>query len=263
MFIRYVFKNTTDTVINNFYAGQFWDFDIDETSYDDDIVAYDNVNNFGYALDNDGNPVTTHIGLALLFSDKYNFFAMDAEGTNDSIISWDGFSDSEKWKALSSGLSFTSAGPSDISVMISGGPFSLEPNKKFEVDFLIAAGDNLFDLTNSILRAKNKYNELPTGIKEENIIISKFNLEQNYPNPFNPSTTIKYSIPNIEAKDFVSVQLKVYDILGREVITLVNEKQRSGNYKVIWNGQKNSSGVYFYRLKFGNQVKIRKMLLLK
>ena len=88
---------------------------------------------------------------------------------------------------------------------------------------------------------------------------------QNYPNPFNPITTIKYSIAKPEL-----VTLKVYDILGKEIATLVNESQKSGNYEVEFNASNFASGVYFYRLQSGNPDKsgqvfteTKKMILLR
>jgi hypothetical protein len=87
---------------------------------------------------------------------------------------------------------------------------------------------------------------------------TEFSLQQNYPNPFNPSTTIKYQLPMTSA-----VTLKVYDLLGREVATLVNARQSAGQYSVQWNASKSSSGVYFYRLQAGSFVKTSKLILLK
>ncbi|MGA9294239.1 MAG: T9SS type A sorting domain-containing protein, partial [Ignavibacteriaceae bacterium] len=86
----------------------------------------------------------------------------------------------------------------------------------------------------------------------------KFNLSQNYPNPFNPATTIKYTLGS---NTFVS--LKIYDILGREVQTLINGNQTSGNHLIIFNASNLSSGVYFYQLKAENFVETKKLLLLK
>jgi len=85
-----------------------------------------------------------------------------------------------------------------------------------------------------------------------------FALEQNYPNPFNPSTTIKYQIPELSF-----VTLKVYDVLGSEVGTLVNEEKPSGNYKVEFNATNLPSGIYFYQLRVGSFNQTKKMLLLK
>jgi Secretion system C-terminal sorting domain len=98
---------------------------------------------------------------------------------------------------------------------------------------------------------------------EENLP-AVFKLAQNYPNPFNPTTTIKYEIPNV-ASDFSlsNVMLKVYDILGKEVATLINTKQNPGYFEVEWNAAELTSGVYFYRLQYGDFVETKKMILMK
>lgn len=97
-----------------------------------------------------------------------------------------------------------------------------------------------------------------------------FQLFQNYPNPFNPSTKIKYSIPSVISNEVrnLNVTLKVYDVLGKEVATLVNEHKPAGSYQVEFNvGQDSSpdiaSGIYFYKLQSGSFVQTKKMLLLK
>jgi hypothetical protein len=85
-----------------------------------------------------------------------------------------------------------------------------------------------------------------------------FALQQNYPNPFNPSTTIEFSVP---AASFVS--LKVCDLLGREVSTIVNQMLTPGVYKETFDGTGLTSGVYFYRLRAGNFVETKKLILQK
>jgi hypothetical protein len=97
-----------------------------------------------------------------------------------------------------------------------------------------------------------------TDIKELLNIPQKFALEQNYPNPFNPITQINYQLP-VNAR----VLLKIYDTLGREVRTLVNERQNAGNHSVTLNGSNLPSGVYFYRLHTGGSVQTKKMVILK
>ena len=92
-----------------------------------------------------------------------------------------------------------------------------------------------------------------------------FSLSRNFPNPFNPSTTISYSVPEGEAP---LVSLKIYDLSGRVVRTLVNGIREAGAYSVVWDGTDSfgrsvSSGVYFYRLKAGSFMQTRKMVLLK
>jgi len=92
-----------------------------------------------------------------------------------------------------------------------------------------------------------------------------FELSQNYPNPFNPSTVINYSIVVVN-KNFSSLQnviLKVFDILGREVATLVNKTQAAGNYQVTFDATSLPTGMYIYKLFAGNFVQSRKMMLVK
>ncbi|HEX2787571.1 MAG TPA: T9SS type A sorting domain-containing protein [Ignavibacteria bacterium] len=86
----------------------------------------------------------------------------------------------------------------------------------------------------------------------------EYKLQQNYPNPFNPVTTIKYQLP----KDGL-VQIKVYDIIGREVMTLANEQKTAGTYEAVFNGLNFASGIYFYRIQAGNFVETKKMMLIK
>jgi len=99
---------------------------------------------------------------------------------------------------------------------------------------------------------------VPTSVLDQNIVINKFKLEQNYPNPFNPTTKIGFRIAI-----FGLVTLKVYDVLGEEIVTLVNEQKPAGTYEVEFDASSLPSGVYFYQLKTGNFIKTKKMILLK
>jgi hypothetical protein len=105
----------------------------------------------------------------------------------------------------------------------------------------------------------------PVGIDNENNLPLTFNLEQNYPNPFNPSTSIQYAIGS---RQFVT--LKIYNVLGQEIETLVNEEKATGIYEVKFNAKDLTSGVYFYKLKAtpiggqaGEFIQTKKMILLK
>jgi hypothetical protein len=95
----------------------------------------------------------------------------------------------------------------------------------------------------------------------------KFVLYQNYPNPFNPTTEIRYHLPAGGTQAGMSevnhVSLRVYDLLGREVATLVDEIKEAGMYEVKFNASKISSGVYFYRLQAGSFIETKRLLLLK
>lgn len=137
------------------------------------------------------------------------------------------------------------------------------------------------DIRNMFIGQVLKFFDIPTFIETSNAIPipDNFKLLQNYPNPFNPSTTIKYSIPfvdrmasfdqvnNIEVSQsgdwLYNVTLKVYDVLGKEVATLVNEHQPPGNYSIQFDGYSLSSGIYFYTLQAGKFMDSKKMVLLR
>jgi len=105
---------------------------------------------------------------------------------------------------------------------------------------------------------------IPVGIITNNITAPQnFILSQNYPNPFNPITIIRYSIPSDVRGQTSDVKLIVYNNLGKEIMTLVNEKQNAGSYAVDFNGDGLPSGVYFYRLEAGELSETKRMILLK
>jgi hypothetical protein len=98
-----------------------------------------------------------------------------------------------------------------------------------------------------------------TGMKNENTGVPKsYSLSQNFPNPFNPVTKINFEIPKQ-----VYVELKIYDILGREIRTLVNEIKTAGSYSVDFNASELASGVYFYKLIANDFSNVKRMMLIK
>jgi exopolysaccharide biosynthesis protein len=97
-----------------------------------------------------------------------------------------------------------------------------------------------------------------TGVENETVLPLNFNLAQNYPNPFNPSTTIEFT-----TTESGFVELKIYDVLGREMDSLIKNNLSAGNHKVVWNASSFTSGVYFYELKVNSNKSVKKMLLLK
>jgi hypothetical protein len=109
-------------------------------------------------------------------------------------------------------------------------------------------GDYWFRFQKKIVTSVNNNQSIPFG----------FTLGQNYPNPFNPVTTIKYQIPELSF-----VTLKVFDVLGREIATIVNEEKPIGSYEVEFNAASLPSGIYLYQLRSGNYVETKKMIILK
>jgi len=196
-----------------------------------DVVYRSTNNGDNWEIANTGLP--TGMGLSGIFlEDKYLFAA-----TFDNRIFMTKINNIN-WVDISKGLTITGyANITDIT--------------KNE-DYIFASGNTgvwrrpLWQITSIKVLDQNK------------LMHNRFILEQNYPNPFNPTTTIAYEITQ---QGFVT--LKVYDILGREVATLVNEEKPSGNYEVEFGGIGLPSGVYFYTLKVGDFIQTRKMILLK
>lgn len=120
-----------------------------------------------------------------------------------------------------------------------------------------ASNNYLFTTTNNIIW-RRPLSEVLTSIEQQPTQLVEFKLVQNYPNPFNPSTCIQYAIGS---RQFV--QLKVYDVLGNEVSTLVDEEKPSGMYNVQFTMNNLSSGIYFYQLKTGEYLETKKMILVK
>ena len=95
-------------------------------------------------------------------------------------------------------------------------------------------------------------------VKFANTNNDEYTINQNYPNPFNQSTLIQYSVPKTGF-----VQIKVFNVIGKYITTLVNEEKQSGTYQVEFNGNNLSSGIYFYRMQADNYLQTKKFLLLK
>lgn len=162
------------------------------------------------------------------------------------------------------------------------GPFTMAPSDTQWAMIAVVPGLGT-DRLNSITQMRRKaeilrsvpYDSLAFGTLRYPItdveyegtpIAINFKLEQNYPNPFNPSTKIKFNIPNVDTRHASSLQmvtLKVYDILGNEIATLVNEELSPGEYEVEFKAASISSGVYFYKIQAGEFISVRKMILQK
>ncbi|MDP4116570.1 MAG: T9SS type A sorting domain-containing protein, partial [Bacteroidota bacterium] len=156
----------------------------------------------------------------------------------------------------------------DSRQLLNIGPFSLKAHESNNLIFAYVLGSgNTWQM--SLLTAQdntrlirkvfnNNFTNFYTGVSSNNITVKNYKLEQNFPNPFNPVTTINYQLPKSG-----EVTIRVYDILGNEVKTLVNENKQAGSYSVNFNASKLSSGVYIYRLTSSGICISQKMLLLK
>jgi len=183
-------------------------------------------------------------------------------------------------KYIYSGNPVTSTGwiqptATDVRFYVSSGPVNMNPGdtQTIVTAQVIARGSNFLNSITLLKEYciavkeyyKSCYTSVPIGINPMNEIAYSFSLQQNYPNPFNPKTKIKFSIPQFPINKGLQppVQIKIYDILGREISTIVNEQLKPGTYEVEFDGSEIPSGVYFYKLSSGGFTKTMKMVLVK
>lgn len=100
--------------------------------------------------------------------------------------------------------------------------------------------------------------DVPDAVEDVAVLPKAFKLSQNYPNPFNPTTVIQYEVPR-QSK----VVIKLYDMLGKEVMTIVNREQPAGRYSLTLDASRFASGIYFYNMQADNFTQTKKMVLLK
>ena len=179
------------------------------------------------------------------------------------------------WSAVNSGLTNTdvqclAVSGANVFAGTKGGVFLSTDNggswnaansglNNSDVRSIAISGTNLFAGTYYNGAWKRPLSDMITAIERiATDLPTHFNLQQNYPNPFNPSTTMSYTIPK---ESFVTI--KVYDLIGREIKTLVSENKPAGNYSVNFNGTNLPSGIYFYTIRAGSFMQTKKMVLLK
>jgi hypothetical protein len=152
-------------------------------------------------------------------------------------------------KSVDNGLTWTQMTTAGV---INVYHFDFEKVNNIVYGYAVSTNGTVIKLIDSVLTILGNVNQ--TAIPKE------YSLEQNYPNPFNPVTKIKYSVP----QNNVNVKLSVFDLLGREVIVIVNGIQKSGEYEVTFDGSNLSSGMYFYKLQAGTEfTDVKKMILVK
>lgn len=175
------------------------------------------------------------------------------------ITSWD--SSYSLWRLLGSNIGFGNTSQSNTLILstnwteISRAKYTGRVDSLWLNKFFIQRNDSAIDVSDQTEFIIQTLTSISTV---SSVVPDKFSLSQNYPNPFNPTTKINFSIP-VQTK----VSLRIYDVLGKEVMTLVNDAKNAGSYEVEFSGANLASGVYFYRLDAENFVDTKKMLLTK
>ncbi|MGO9481294.1 MAG: S8 family serine peptidase [Candidatus Kryptoniota bacterium] len=253
--LEYRIHNLTSTPLSNFYGGIFLDWDISPL---EDIASFDKNYQLGYAYDST-RAIKTYTGCALIYGANINYAAIDNANTVSGI--YNGFSKLQKWNALSGGTAHSQAGPSDISMVVSGGPVTVPAGGDTVLTFALVAGDALGDLERAVNVAREFYG-VPTNVVPPPAIPRIAELYQNYPNPFNPTTIISFDL-----SEQAEVTMEVFNVIGQRVKTMTDQNYSAGSYKLSLSASDLASGVYFVRLRAVSRsqsyVQSRKVMVLK
>jgi len=237
-------------MFNTTNGGESWELQGSGTF--DDLLSVNIKSDYGWTVGNNGiilkyhpNPIDPPVPVEL-----YSFEALEQDG--EIMLSWITATETNN-KGFEIEKNFTGEWIS-IGFVQGRGTTTHSQSYSFS-DKNVTSGDYLYRLKQINYDGSFEYS------KTLNVKITpqfSFKLEQNYPNPFNPSTVINFSV-----QENILVILKIYDALGSEVATLVNEEKPAGDYKINFNAADCSSGIYFYTLKAGNSITTKKMLLIK
>ncbi len=246
---KYTITNTGTEDLEGVLAAHFEDWDI-PWNVATDRVNFDRARNLGYEYYTNiyrGQVVLSEMGV-------YSFKALD----NAQEVYPPRFTMEDKWNYMNAGITDTAITTQmDCSIIITTGPYDIPMGESVVAAFAILGGTSLSDIQANADAALAAYGGM-TSVDDNPIQTGSFYLSQNYPNPFNAQTTIAFNVPSAR-----EVRLEAFDLLGRKVAVLVDERLEAGSHTVVWDCSELSSGVYFYRLAIGENTTSRKMTLLK
>jgi len=256
--VEYVIKNTGGSTLSNLYAGIFADWDIDAATFGSNKASFDAANKMGYAYYSGAGG--RYCGIKLLSNTAgVTHYAIDnvAGGAGGLDLNAGGFDTGEKYTAMSTNR--TDAGVAgagaDICDVVSSGPFVITAGDSVKVAFALIAGDSLADLQVSAGNAQVMYDGLSaTAVEnpfnENNVIV--------YPNPAAGSSVVELTVAETSV-----VELKLYDMLGRVIKTIVSEKMPAGTHSLETNVSQLGNGIYYYHLVINNKNYTYKLLIAK
>jgi len=254
---EYLLKNEGTALLSNLYAGFYADWDIIDTA-NRDRADFDSNNKLGYVYSIDGGQLP-YGGISLLTPCSYNYYAIDNDGSNGSVMVYNNFTKASKYITLSTNRlkAGTGANGNDVSHVLSAGPFNLDARQTYKVAFEILAGDNLADLQKSVLAARAKYGSDTLTVVEIKNEAKELYLGQNFPNPFSDQSVINIYLP-----EKTNMDLCVYNLLGEKVLTIANNIYNPGTYQFTLDNRL-EKGIYYYSLTTSKCTLTKKMILIK
>ncbi len=235
--VEYIIKNNSNTDYQDLYAGIYCDWDITANTYATNRALFDSTNRMGYAYEVTSN--TNYAGIKLLTPGNVKYYAFNNDGSDGSISIYDGFSRQEKYQCMSGAGRFEAGmtgNGSDVSMLLSSGPFSVTAGDSVKVAFALVGGDNLTDITDAAVAAQIKYNSV--GIAEVNTENLKIAI---YPNPADNYFTL-----SMESENPQTGIIQISDITGRIIcnkpFSAANQQQLHFTTEVM------SSGIYLVHI---------------
>ncbi len=281
LFIQYDVTNISDFDYPKTYFGILSNIGIGGINDEgDDCISFDSLYNFAKGYDHDGfaqpgSWKTGYVGYAFLDTPNklqsenkigITSLAVDRTSNKSSSGIWPK-NDEVLWQKLSSNTKNINYTNGNLITVMGSGPFQFNKWQKQKFTTALILGDDKDDLIQNKINVQSFFDSnyvfpdtINVGIIDNNFSQKPedFKLEQNYPNPFNPTTTLTYSVAKTS-----NTKIVVYDILGNEIKTLVNEVKSPGKYSVNFAGANLSSGTYFYKIITDNFIQTKKMILLK
>lgn len=258
--VQYEIVNSGSSTVSNLYGGIFADWDIDATTYSDNRIGEDTPNKLGYAYHTATSGL--YCGTKLLTSTgTFHHYAIDnvAGGGGGVDLTAGGYDAAEKYTTLTTNRSqagYTTGTGNDVCNVVSSGPYTIAPGDSIVVAFALIAGDDLADLQNSAVDAQTMYDSaVPLGIMHANDAANGA-LMQSYPNPASGTTTIMFNLSDAGKAD-----LKLFDVMGREVATLASGEMAAGTHQVSVDAAHLPAGIYYYRLTTEHGASSKKMIV--
>lgn len=245
----YTITNTSQATLDNLFCGLFLDWDIGPNGASNQI-DFDPENRMGY-IANVVNPAYPVVGSVLVSNQQMNFTGLE----NDAPPMIDGFSQHEKWEALSSGIHHESTLVTDCSMVIGAGPLTLAPGADTTVVFAFLVGDNLTELKNEAKDARTLAGSLGSSIGEPIPLPSRLNLLDLGPNPFQERARIQFWMP-----EEGEATLTVYNAIGQNVATLADGVFNRGIHTIDFVPEEGSNGIFFVQFHAFGETYVQKLL---
>src|SRR5258706_1153558 len=246
----YIIYNNSATNYNSLHIGLYADWDIPPPNYATNVEGFDAPRKLGWAHDTQAGGL--FCGIKVLTPGGVNYYAFNNDGSNGSVGIYDGFTKQEKYQTMSS-LTRLASDTTDVSMMISSGPFAVTGGDSVHIAFALLAADSLLQLQASADSAQQQFNSIGSGIPEHPVLADNFIC---FPNPATDFCTVQVTLSS-----YSNVELNLYSVLGEKVIEIFNGYQNAGSRQYNFDASRLGSGIYLCELKAAENRIVKKLVI--